>query len=139
MQENINFKILDIHLNNHLINVPEDFQISKERLKFSFGNEISINSSESTLTTNITYKFFQGDLELFMMQVRNKFAVKELSLLFSDGKIIDYDILNYLVSLSVDHARGIQSTLTKGYPIERLYIPAIPDELITKHTIQATI
>jgi hypothetical protein len=94
-----------------------------EKFNYHLSAETSLNGPDKILSISIFYTFFSESTMLFRFNVVNKFKIfenseKELTLIHSNERF-----MKHLISISIDHSRGIQSILIKETPFKSLYIP----------------
>jgi hypothetical protein len=125
----VNYSVSKISLLHSDLNFPDHFQISPtDNLNYNFEVNFSIDKSNSILKIVINYEFLVNEIKVLDLKVQNNYNVRQLGLIFSGAEFDPFII--FLIELSVDHTRGIQSTLIKGTPIDNFYIPVIQRDKI---------
>ncbi|HWB26664.1 MAG TPA: hypothetical protein VG738_14365 [Chitinophagaceae bacterium] len=130
----ITFSIARIDLTNSVKKIPSTLN-SQEFKDFRFEVETDFKLFPTTqiIQIIISYDFYLlGDL-LLSMQVENDFKISNFADVVINNDIPDKEFLIFLVGISLNHSRGIQSVITKDTPISNFYIPPISrDKILNK-------
>jgi len=137
----ITYFISRIELIQHHLDCPIglDYSMGENKYKYKFSADINILKSELTIQVVINYEFSLDGHILLYMQVANDFTINNLLKILVDDKINDNNFNFYLITISINHARGIQATIIKDSPISTLYMPDISKEKVLNKITQQVV
>ena len=122
------FSVNDISLEESYVNKDIETDVTlQDKLRFKFSGETILEAATSMLKIIIYYKFLKEEVLLLDMKVVNSFKLRNLNESQMNKAHQDKKFIKSLVMLSVNHTRGIQSTLIKGTRFDKLYMPLLPD------------
>ena len=131
IQKQIVYSIKKIDLFHQSLDIPQDFSPSNTSdLKFKFDVRIEASVELSTVSITVTYEFYKKESNLLALGVENVFGVNDVDSLIKNGTVNLTDFSLFLVQLSINHLRGIQSYIIKGTPLANLYVPVFTNEEI---------
>jgi len=122
----INYSLEAIDLISNSINVPQNFDASDEHgLTFGLELKSTIKIDEELLIIEINYEFLKDAITVFNIVVQNIFKIDRIKNYVKNEQIEQKEFYEFLVELSINHTRGVQSQLLKNTPLARFYIPFI--------------
>jgi len=132
----ITYFISRIELIHHNLDCPPELNYANAKYGYKFSADINIIKDESIVQVIINYEFSLDSHVLLYMEVSNDYKVNNLLDILVDDKISNANFTYYLIILSLNHARGIQSTIIKDSPISTLYMPHIGKDKVFSKTTQ---
>ncbi len=132
VQKQILYSIKKIDLLHQSLDIPIDFNPSDTSgLKFRFDVQIEGSEETSTVSIIVIYEFYNNEDTLLALRVENVFGINNIGTVIENGRIKLADFSIFLIQLSIDHLRGIQSYIIKGTALANFYVPVFSNEEIT--------
>jgi hypothetical protein len=132
----LKYKIKKIEPISHSINIPENFVYSKDVYKMSgiCTSEVEIDSTKNSLSCHINFQLMcsriDGSIdksELFALKSVTVFTVENIPdyvCIDENGtKELEDDFIRFFFTISLSHARGMQSVYINNTPISKFRIP----------------
>ena len=132
IQEQIFYSIKKIDLLHQSLDIPMDFNpADTSSLKFKFDVQMEAAEAASTVSIIVMYEFYNKEDNLLALRVENVFGINNVSTVMESGRVKLTDFSIFLIQLSIDHLRGIQSYIIKGTALANFYVPVFSNEEIT--------
>lgn len=131
-RKSVLFSIERIDLVNKIIDIPHNFG-KEDDFKYSFETSINLISDKSIIQFILNYKFYETERLILAMEIENDFKVDNYQDVVKNNQIVNEDVLLFLIRIVIDHARGVQSVITKNTPIEFMYIPPLDKHIILEN------
>lgn len=130
----VKFRISKISLVKQFVDHPTHLNYDETgNYGYLFEVDINLLEDKSIVQVIISYKFYFKEHELLNMKVENDFNIENFNKVVINEEIVDKIFLVFLVNISINHTRGIQSIITKETPYRNYYIPPLTrDRILAK-------
>lgn len=128
----ISFSISTIDLIKGQISCPHDLDYTKDEYTYEYNISINIVKDQSIIQVVVEYIFNLGEHLLLDLNVSTDFGLVNIDEVIINDQIRDPNFAYFLITMTVNHARGIQSTIIKNSPIHDKYMPSVDREIVIK-------
>lgn len=127
----ISYNVVRINTIKGDVHCPQGLEYADlSKYSYMFMSDVNLISDKSIIQIITNYQFFLEEKKLLDIQVENDFKVGNYKDVVTNGTVNNNEFLIFLIDISINHTRGIQSALIKDSPIANLYIPMLTKEKI---------